>query len=131
MVPQKDEQLNSTRTTRYAQSLQASFQPDRKPLGCKRCPCKYVKRSAVTGEQGGAVSVLRLSGSSALHVASQVFRRHGKHGIRPWQAKSHRIYYGHVVDQAGTAVDEVKIAVAWLREAHLCAYGELTCSSEQ
>ena len=28
-------------------------------------------------------------------------------GGQPWQAKSHRIYYGHIVDQAGTVVDEV------------------------
>ena len=57
------------------------------------------------------MSVLRLSGPSALHVARRVFSRHGKHRGQPWQAKSHRIYYGHVVDEAGTVVDEVTLHV--------------------
>ena len=53
------------------------------------------------------MSVLRLSGPNALDVARRVFSRHGKQRGQPWQAKSHRIYYGHIVDQAGTVVDEV------------------------
>ena len=53
------------------------------------------------------MSVLRLSGPGALDVARQVFSRNGKQRGQPWQAKTHRIYYGHIVDRAGTVVDEV------------------------
>lgn len=70
------------------------------------------------------MSVLRLSGPGALHIARQVFSRHGKHRGQPWQAKSHRIYYGHVVDQAGTIVDEVTIAEC-LRLTTACCVVEL------
>ncbi len=64
------------------------------------------RRPASAGQQGGAVSVLRLSGPNALAVASRVFSRPGKHEGQPWHAKTHRIYYGHIVDQAGVIVDE-------------------------
>ena len=53
------------------------------------------------------MSVLRLSGPDALSIASRVFSRPGRHKGQPWHAKTHRIYYGHIVDQAGVIVDEV------------------------
>ena len=55
------------------------------------------------------MSVLRLSGADALSIASRVFSRPGKSRGQPWHAKTHRIYYGHIVDQAGTVVDEVSL----------------------
>ncbi len=55
--------------------------------------------------------MLRLSGPGALDVARQVFSRNGKQRGQPWQAQTHRIYYGHIVDRAGTVVDEVRPCV--------------------
>lgn len=63
------------------------------------------------GEQGGSVAILRLSGSGALAITSRIFRegRMGKAGAKQWHPETHRIYYGHVVDNQGDLVDEVCI----------------------
>jgi len=68
------------------------------------------------------VSVLRVSGPGALDVARQVFSRNGKQRGQPWQAKTHRIYYGHIVDRAGTVVDEVTPCICRAQHS-LAAFG--------
>lgn len=57
------------------------------------------------------MAILRLSGADALAVTSRIFRegRMGKAGAGQWQPETHRIYYGHVVDDQGDLVDEVCI----------------------
>lgn len=61
----------------------------------------------VTGSQG-AVSIIRLSGSDAISIASRVFRtgRGGrfKYG---WKPESHKVYYGTAVDGDNLVIDEV------------------------
>jgi len=59
----------------------------------------------VSGEIQGAVSILRLSGSQAVEIASEVFQTPGKPGS--WEPRSHRVYYGTARDREGNMLDEV------------------------
>lgn len=86
------------------------------------------------------MSIIRLSGLDAVHIAQQVFRpakaatvQQGKQqqqqqgrmpataGGAAWEPESHRVYYGQAVDAAGTMLDEVRnsaevltlLALAW------------------
>lgn len=62
--------------------------------------------AVVTGEIQGAVSIIRLSGSRALQVASRVFRPASK---GTWIPESHRVYYGRAYDKNGNILDEVHV----------------------
>ena len=64
-----------------------------------------------TGASQGAVAVVRISGRDALHVGARMFRRGargeaGRSTPSNWMPKSHRVYYGHVVDDRRCVVDE-------------------------
>jgi len=64
-----------------------------------------------TGASQGAVAVVRISGRDALHVGARMFRRGSGSDARRsrtshWLPKSHRVYYGHVVDERRRVVDE-------------------------
>lgn len=65
----------------------------------------------VTGGQQGAVSIIRLSGPDAVDIAKKVFvpQTGGKNGT--WDPVSHRIYYGTVVDESASIIDEVLVLV--------------------
>lgn len=69
--------------------------------------------SIVTGGQQGAVSIIRLSGGSALGVAAQVFRPVGRRAAAgpPPLLESHRVYYGTVRGADGSKIDEVRCAM--------------------
>lgn len=55
----------------------------------------------------GAIGMVRLSGPESLAIGRRVFRRPGRDSAA-W--RSHRLYYGHVVDpQSGRAVDEAML----------------------
>ena len=54
----------------------------------------------------GGVAVIRLSGPQALAVADKSFVPLGKSSLKPSQAPTHTIQYGHIVRQ-GRTVDEV------------------------
>lgn len=57
----------------------------------------------------GGVGIVRLSGNHALPIAQAVFRRRAGSGTGA--LRSHRLYYGHVVDpESGEVVDEVLLA---------------------
>ncbi|PNH05163.1 tRNA modification GTPase MnmE [Tetrabaena socialis] len=71
--------------------------------------------SVVTGMSHGAVSIIRLSGSDAVEVASRVFRPGGR--ARPgWRPATHRVYYGTAVDGEEQMLDE-ELDAALLRLA--------------
>ncbi|KAK9111092.1 hypothetical protein Scep_018611 [Stephania cephalantha] len=64
------------------------------------------------GGRAGAVGIVRLSGSSAVAIASRVFRPMRKKkrdcgGFDNWRPKSHFVEYGVVSDFQGNVVDEV------------------------
>ena len=65
---------------------------------------------AATGDQGGAVAILRLSGPDAVAVAGNIFRPSGSRTcLQLWQPESHRIYHGHILDSEGRLVDEASL----------------------
>ncbi len=61
--------------------------------------------AAVTTPPGeGGVGVIRISGVNSFEVAGKIFRPARN---KNWCAESHRMHYGHVVDQSGRVIDEV------------------------
>lgn len=68
-----------------------------------------VAQATAAGESG--LSVVRISGASALAIASKLFR-----GADLLTAESHRAYHGHVVEASGERIDEVLALV--LRAPH-------------
>lgn len=64
---------------------------------------------ATGASPGAAVAVVRISGREALQVGAKMFRRPVREGeLREvdWLPRSHRVYYGHVVDGSDRVVDE-------------------------
>lgn len=62
------------------------------------------------GGQPSAVGIVRLSGLSAVAIATRIFRRaRKKNNLKSniWQPRSHFVEYGTVVDADGNLVDEV------------------------
>lgn len=62
----------------------------------------------VTGGQQGAVSIVRVSGDEAVETIGRIFVAAGSK--KKWKPESHRVYYGHVVDN-GAIIDEVLVIV--------------------
>ena len=60
------------------------------------------------GEAG--LAVVRISGPDALAVAERCFRPAGKDAVRPSEAATHTIHFGHVF-RDGRSVDEVLLSV--------------------
>ncbi|KAI3505022.1 hypothetical protein L1887_26873 [Cichorium endivia] len=61
------------------------------------------------GGQASAVGIVRLSGPSAVNIASNVFRplKKKKKENFSWQPTSHVVEYGMVIDPHGNVIDEV------------------------
>jgi tRNA modification GTPase len=58
----------------------------------------------------GGLAVIRVSGPGAFEVADRCFVPAGKSAVKPSQAPSHTIHYGHIA-MAGRNVDEVLLSV--------------------
>jgi len=58
----------------------------------------------------GGLAVLRLSGPQALAIAGKCFEPVGRSSLRPTEAPTHTIHYGHL-QREGKVVDEVLVAV--------------------
>lgn len=58
----------------------------------------------------GGLAVIRLSGTRALAVTDRCFVPQGKVSLKPSQAPTHTIHYGHIV-RDGQVVDEVLVSV--------------------
>ncbi len=65
----------------------------------------------VTGGQQGAVSIIRLSGPEAVDVASIVFVPASSGSAWTDPARSHRVHYGHAVNDENQKIDEVLLIV--------------------
>lgn len=59
--------------------------------------------------QGGAISVIRLSGSDAIDIAARVFTP--RTGMPLTERKSHTVSFGDVTDSHGELLDEVLVTV--------------------
>jgi tRNA modification GTPase len=58
----------------------------------------------------GGLAVIRLSGPAALAVAEACFRPKGPGALKPSEAPTHTLHFGHIVRE-GQTVDEVMVAV--------------------
>ena len=62
-----------------------------------------------TGLSAAGISIIRISGESAIECADRIFRSKKK-GFCLQKAKSHTIHYGYITDQE-EIVDEVLLSV--------------------
>ena len=75
----------------------------------------------------GGLAVIRISGPQTLAVADRSFVPVGKRSLKPSNATTHTIHYGHVV-RAGCTVDEVLLAVMRAPRTYTCEdVVEITC----
>ncbi len=67
--------------------------------------------AAIATPQGkGGIGIVRVSGSLAIHIASQLF--HAPHGVCPSGLPTHTLTYGHVIDTgSGERIDEVLLGI--------------------
>lgn len=61
-----------------------------------------------TGTGNSGIGIVRISGEEAFSVVDRIFK--GKSGKSLKDSKSHRVYYGHIVDH-GEIIDEVLVLV--------------------
>lgn len=86
--------------------------------------CNMIKQgetiSAIITPPGvGGVSIIRLSGSDAVNIASRVFR--SKSGKSLSNTKTSRIRYGHILDPlTGEILDEVLISIMRSPHSYTC-----------
>lgn len=74
----------------------------------------------VTGMGGGAVAIIRISGSEAVEVAAKLFRPNGRFQFN-WRPASHRVYYGTAVDPEDEGVlDEVLVLPMLSPRSYTC-----------
>jgi tRNA modification GTPase len=75
-----------------------------------------------TGSHSGAVSIIRISGPDAVSTARVLFRR-AQVPLRPpspFLPKSHRVYYGHLIDASGQTVDEALLLAMLRPKSYTC-----------
>src|SRR6185369_10769093 len=58
----------------------------------------------------GGLAVIRVSGPNALGIADKIFSPVGKSSVKPSEASSHTVQFGHVV-RDGKVIDEVLVTV--------------------
>jgi tRNA modification GTPase len=58
----------------------------------------------------GGLAIIRISGPEALAIADRCFRPAGRHPVRPTEAPTHTLHYGHIV-RDGRVIDEVMVSV--------------------
>lgn len=74
----------------------------------------------------GGIGIIKISGSNALSIAEHIFRKAGFKQEGPDTAhsssfKTHRLYYGHIVDpKSGQVLDEVVLAVMKAPHSYTC-----------
>lgn len=64
---------------------------------------------ALATPQGGALSVIRISGDKAIEIADKVFKPRGGKPLS--ERKSHTLAFGDVTDEQGELLDEVLLAI--------------------
>jgi len=74
----------------------------------------------------GGIGIIKISGPNALSIAEHIFRKAGFKQEGPDTAhnssfKTHRLYYGHIVDpESGQVLDEVVLAVMKAPHSYTC-----------
>lgn len=72
----------------------------------------------------GGISIIKISGSRAIPIASALF--HGssptiRNAAQPVDFQSHRLYHGHIIDPAsGVSIDEVLLSVMRAPHSYTC-----------
>ncbi|KAK4274084.1 hypothetical protein QN277_017369 [Acacia crassicarpa] len=85
------------------------------PVGAVHDLCRVQNTSTIAaivtslGGPPGAVGIVRLSGPSAVDIASRVFRPTRKRKKITWQPISHVVEHGMVLDTDGNVIDEVLV----------------------
>ena len=64
---------------------------------------------AIATAQGGAIGIVRLSGTDAISIADSIFRAKGNKQLS--QRKTATIAYGHIEDDDGETIDEVMVSI--------------------
>ena len=64
---------------------------------------------ALATPAGGAIAVIRLSGSDAVNMADKVFVSKSNHSLK--EAKTQTLHYGYLTDNDGEVIDEVLVSV--------------------
>jgi len=80
----------------------------------------------------GGISIVRISGPSSIPIVASIFKPVSKPSsvqLTPDSFESHRLYYGHVVDdQTGRTLDEVLLAVMRAPRSYTCEdIAEINC----
>ena len=65
--------------------------------------------TALATQPGGAIGVVRVSGSKAIELTEKVFRGVGKRPLH--EAKGNTLHYGVIVDKDGKEIDDVLVSV--------------------
>ena len=58
---------------------------------------------------GGAIGVIRVSGTDAIHITDKVFRGANRKPLNEYQANT--VHYGEIVDADGNVVDDVLVSI--------------------
>lgn len=66
---------------------------------------------AIATAQGGAIGIIRVSGSDAVNITDTIFKPIGNDKSPLSQRKPYTITFGHIVDTDGSVVDEVLVSV--------------------
>ena len=66
---------------------------------------------AIATAQGGAIGLVRVSGSDAISITDRIFTPSGKHPSPLSDRKSHTLAFGIVHDERGETVDEVLVSI--------------------
>ena len=65
--------------------------------------------TALATQPGGAIGVVRVSGSKAIELTEKVFRGVGKKPLH--EAKENTLHYGVIIDKDGKEIDDVLVSV--------------------
>ena len=65
--------------------------------------------TALATQPGGAIGVVRVSGSKAIELTEKVFRGVGKKPLH--EAKGNTLHYGVIIDKDGKEIDDVLVSV--------------------
>jgi tRNA modification GTPase len=72
----------------------------------------------------GGISIIKISGSRAIAIASALFQSRPPsplNAAQPFEFQSHRLYHGHIIDPAGGAIiDEVLLSVMKAPHSYTC-----------
>src|SRR5574344_749547 len=64
---------------------------------------------AIATATGGAIGIIRLSGTSAIGITSKIFRSRNGHKLA--DAKGQTLHYGEITDDEGNTVDDVLVSL--------------------